>query len=153
MSQITPCLWLDDRIDEAIKFYTETFKSAKVHQVVRQAPDQPAFSAIIELEGSRFMLLSGNPNVQFTQTVSFMIECKDQKDVDYFWDALSTNGGKESVCGWCEDRFGLSWQVTPKQIYDTVLGKDPVGAQRAVQAMMGMKKLIIADLQKAYDGN
>lgn len=152
MTKIMPCLWFDDRIDDAIAFYTSTFKSAKLVQVVRHVPDRPAFTAIIELEGHRFMLLNGGPLFAFTEAISFVIDCADQDEVDYFWNALVDNGGKESMCGWCKDRFGLSWQVVPRQLYDTIAGSDPAGAQRATQAMMGMKKLIVSELQKAYAG-
>lgn len=152
MNKIMPCLWFDDRIDDAIEFYTSTFKSAKVIKVTHQDPNGPAFTAIIELEGHRFMLLNGGPQFKFTEAVSFMIDCADQQEVDYFWNSFVDNGGEESMCGWCKDRFGLSWQIVPKQIYETVMGPDQAGAQRATQAMLGMKKLIVADLQKAYAG-
>ena len=117
---------------------------------MRQAPDKPAFTALIELEGQKFMLLNGGPQLRFTEAVSFMIDCQDQAEVDYFWDRLTAEGGEESMRGWCKDKFGLSWQVAPKQIYDTALGPDKAGAERAMQAMMGMRKLVVADLQKAY---
>ncbi|HWU17009.1 MAG TPA: VOC family protein [Devosia sp.] len=152
MTSIMPCLWFDNRIDEAIEFYTTTFKSAKVHEVNRQDPKGPAFTAVIELEGHKFMLLNGGPEFKFSEAVSFMIDCADQAEVDYFWDRLTADGGAESQCGWCKDKFGLSWQVVPKQIYETVMGKDPAGAQRAMQAMLKMGKLIVADLEKAYAG-
>ena len=157
MSKIMPCLWFNDSIDDAITFYTETFKDAKVINVVRQEPGKPAFTAVIELAGNRFFLLNGSgsePSANpFSWAVSFMIECQDQAEVDYYWNSFVDNGGKESMCGWCEDRFGLSWQVVPKQIYSTTLGPDKAGAQRAMQAMMGMRKLIVADLEKAYAGD
>src|SRR5690606_9525780 len=146
MTKIMPCLWFDDRIDDAIEFYTGTFKSAKVHDIVRQAPDGPAFTAVIELEGQKFMLLNGGPDFKFTEAVSFTIDCADQEEVDYFWNRFVDNGGEESMCGWCKDRFGLSWQVVPRQIFDTVYGKDPAGANRAMQAMLGMRKLNVAEL-------
>lgn len=152
MTSIMPCLWFDNRIDEAIEFYTTTFKSAKVHEVTHQDPKGPAFTAVIELEGHKFMLLNGGPEFKFTEAVSFMIDCADQAEVDYFWNRFTADGGAESQCGWCKDKFGLSWQVVPKQIYETVMGKDPAGSQRAMQAMLKMGKLIVADLQKAYDG-
>jgi predicted 3-demethylubiquinone-9 3-methyltransferase (glyoxalase superfamily) len=152
MTDIMPCLWFDNRIDDAIEFYTSTFKSAKVHEVKRQDPKGPVFTAIIELEGHKFMLLNGGPTFKFTEAVSFMINVDGQDEVDYFWDRLTADGGEESQCGWCKDKFGLSWQVVPKQIYETVLGKDPAGSQRAMQVMMKMGKLIVADLQKAYAG-
>jgi predicted 3-demethylubiquinone-9 3-methyltransferase (glyoxalase superfamily) len=152
MTKIMPCLWFDDRIEDAIKFYTETFKSAKVHEIVRQAPDKPAFTAVIELEGHKFMLLNGGPQFKFNEAVSFMIDCDGQEEVDYFWNRFVGEGGEESMCGWCKDRFGLSWQVVPKQIFGTVFGPDKGGADRAMQAMMQMKKLVVADLEKAYRG-
>ena len=154
MSKIMPCLWFDNRIDEAITFYTETFKSAKVHDIKRQTPDGPAFTAVIELEGQKFMLLNGSPTqFPFTEAVSFTIDCQDQAEVDYFWSRFVSEGGEESMCGWCKDRFGLSWQVVPKQIFDTVFGKDQAGANRAMQAMLQMRKLDVATLEKAYAGN
>ena len=152
MTKIMPCLWFDDRIDDAIKFYTETFKSAKVLDVTHQDPNGPAFTAIIELEGHKFMLLNGGPQFRFTEAVSFMIECGDQAEVDYFWNGFVGNGGEESQCGWCKDRFGLSWQVVPRQMYDTVLGPDKAGSQRATQAMLQMRKLDVAALERAYAG-
>lgn len=152
MTKIMPCLWFDDRIDDAITFYTETFKSAKVHEVVRQNPNGPAFTAVIELEGHKFMLLNGGPQFKFTEAVSFMIDCADQAEVDYFWNTFVGNGGEESMCGWCKDKFGLSWQVVPKQIFETVFGPDKVGAKRAMDAMLQMRKLDVPTLQKAYSG-
>lgn len=150
MTKIMPCLWFDDRIDEAIEFYTETFKSANVHEVVRHAPDKPAFTAVIELEGHRFMLLNGGPRFKFNEAVSFVIDCDGQEEVDYFWNKFVGEGGAESMCGWCTDKFGLSWQVVPKQIFETVFGKDPAGAKRAMDAMLQMRKLDVGTLQKAY---
>jgi predicted 3-demethylubiquinone-9 3-methyltransferase (glyoxalase superfamily) len=150
MTKIMPCLWFDNRIDDAIAFYTETFKSAKVHDLVRQDPKGPAFTAVIELAGQKFMLLNGGPDFKFTEAVSFVIDCADQAEVDYFWNRFVGDGGEESMCGRCKDQFGLSWQVVPKQVFETVFGKDPAGAGRAMQAMMGMRKLDVAALQKAY---
>lgn len=157
MTKIMPCLWFDDRIDDAITFYTSTFKSAKVHELTRQNPNGPAFTAVIELDGHKFMLLNGSQGGEptrfpFTEAVSFMIDCADQDEVDHFWNAFVGDGGKESMCGWCEDKFGLSWQVVPKQIFSTVFGPDKAGANRAMQVMLGMRKLVVADLEKAYAG-
>ena len=152
MTKIMPCLWFDDRIDDAIKFYTETFKSAKVHDIKRQTPDGPAFTAVIELEGQKFLLLNGGPDFKFTEAVSFTIDCQDQAEVDYFWNTFVDNGGEESMCGWCKDKFGLSWQVVPKQVFETVFGQDKAGANRAMQAMLQMRKLDVVALQKAYAG-
>jgi predicted 3-demethylubiquinone-9 3-methyltransferase (glyoxalase superfamily) len=152
MTTIMPCLWFDDRIDDAIKFYAETFERAKVLDVQRQAPGAPAFTAVIELAGQKFMLLNGGPRFPFTEAVSFVIDCDGQAEVDYFWSRFVDTGGEESMCGWCKDRFGLSWQVVPKQLREVLGGPDKAGAGRAMQAMLGMKKLVVADLQKAYAG-
>lgn len=156
MTKITPCLWFNDSIDDAIKFYTETFKDGKVLNVSRQDPDGAAFTATIELAGHTFFLLNGSgrdkSQFPFSEAVSFMIECDGQEEVDYFWNTFVDNGGKESMCGWCSDKFGLSWQVIPKQLFETIGGSDKAGAQRATQAMLQMRKLIVADLEKAYAG-
>ncbi|WP_316355387.1 VOC family protein [Devosia sp.] len=156
MKKITPCLWFNNSIDEAITFYTETFKDGKVLEVQRQDPDGAAFTATIELAGNRFFLLNGSgadkSRFPFTEAVSFMLECDGQEEVDYFWNTFVDNGGEESMCGWCKDRFGLSWQVIPKQLFETIGGPDKAGANRAMQAMLQMRKLIVADLQKAYAG-
>jgi predicted 3-demethylubiquinone-9 3-methyltransferase (glyoxalase superfamily) len=152
MTSIMPCLWFDDRIDEAIQFYTETFKEAKVLEIQRQAPDAPAFTAVVELAGQKVTLLNGGPRFPFTEAVSFVIDCDGQDEVDYFWNRFVDNGGEESMCGWCKDRFGLSWQVIPKQLYEALQGSDKAGAERAMQAMLQMRKIIVADLQKAYAG-
>jgi predicted 3-demethylubiquinone-9 3-methyltransferase (glyoxalase superfamily) len=152
MTKIMPCLWFDDRIDEAIAFYTETFKSAAVHDRVRQAPDQPTFTAVLELEGQKFFLLNGGPQFKFNESVSFVIETDGQEETDYFWNRLTSDGGEESMCSWCKDKFGLSWQVTPKQLKAALSGSDRDGANRAMQAMLQMRKIDIAAIEKAYAG-
>jgi len=152
MTKLMPCLWFDDRIDAAIEFYTGTFKDAKVIQRVRQTPDSATFTAVIELAGQEIFLLNGGAGYPFTEAVSIMIECDGQAEVDYYWNAFVDNGGGESMCGWCKDKFGFSWQVVPKQMYGTVLGPDKDGAARAMQAMMTMRKLDVAALEKAYAG-
>jgi predicted 3-demethylubiquinone-9 3-methyltransferase (glyoxalase superfamily) len=153
MTSIKPCLWFDDRIDEAIEFYTKTFKRAKITNINRPAPGKPAFTAEFELEGQKFMALNGGPQFTFNEAVSFFVTCADQDEVDYFWNALTANGGAESQCGWLKDKFGLSWQIVPRQLFETIGGPDAAGAQRAMQAMLKMHKLIVADLQKAYAGS
>ncbi|MFC3703274.1 VOC family protein [Devosia honganensis] len=152
MTSIMPCLWIDDRIDAAIDFYTATFRTARVVEVVRPEPDRPAFTAVIELENQRFMLLNGGPEFPFTEAVSFVIDCDGQEEVDYFWNRFVGEGGEESQCGWCKDRFGLSWQVVPRQLTEALAGPDREGADRAMQAMLKMRKIIVADVQKAYAG-
>jgi predicted 3-demethylubiquinone-9 3-methyltransferase (glyoxalase superfamily) len=152
MTSIKPCLWFDDRIDDAIEFYTKTFKNAKVTNVTRSAPDKPAFTAEFELEGQKFMALNGGPQFKFNESVSFFVTCANQAEVDYFWNTMTADGGEEGKCGWLKDKFGLSWQIVPKQLFETLGGSDPAGAQRAMQAMMQMRKFVVADLQRAYAG-
>lgn len=152
MSSIKPCLWFDDRLEEALEFYGKTFKNTKITNITRQAPDKPVFTAEFELEGQKFVALNGGPMFKFNESISFFVTCNDQAEVDYYWNALTANGGAESQCGWLKDKFGLSWQIVPKQMAETVMGPDKAGADRAMQAMFKMKKLIVADLQKAYAG-
>ena len=154
MTSIMPCLWFDDRIDDAIEFYTTTFKDAKVITVSHQDGKAAAFTAVIELAGQKFMLLNGGDKDKypFNWAVSFMIDCADQAEVDHFWHGFVDNGGTASQCGWCSDRFGLFWQVLPKQLYATVMGPDKEGSARAMQAMLKMGKLNVADLEAAYAG-
>lgn len=154
-NKIIPSLWVDDRIDEAIAFYTGLFEGGRVTHLIRRDPAGPAFTAMIELAGQKLFLLNGagSPSpFPFTQAVSLMVDCADQDEVDHFWDAFVGGGGSESMCGWCKDRFGLYWQVVPRQLYTTVMGPDAAGAQRATDAMLGMKKLIVAELERAYAG-
>lgn len=157
MTKITPCLWFNNRIDEAIDFYTTTFPNTVVKQRYSQSPGTPTFTAIIELAGQDFFLLNGSgdsePMYPFNEAVSFMIECADQAEVDHYWNGFVDNGGAESRCGWCKDKFGVSWQVVPVQLHSTTMGPDKEGSQRAFQAMLGMKKLIVAELEAAYRGD
>src|SRR5699024_1220583 len=127
-------------------------RTARVVEVVRPEPDRPAFTAVIELENQRFMLLNGGPEFPFTEAVSFVIDCDGQEEVDYYWNRFVGEGGEESQCGWCKDRFGLSWQVVPRQLTEALAGPDRDGADRAMQAMLKMRKIIVADVQKAYAG-
>ncbi|HEY8574800.1 MAG TPA: VOC family protein [Devosia sp.] len=155
MSKLMPCLWFDDRIDEAIDFYTATFKSTRIHARLRQAPDQPTFTCTLEIEGQMFLLLNGGDKTSrpFTEAVSFVIETDGQEETDYFWDRLTADGGEESMCGWCKDKFGLSWQVTPKQLPQTLTGSNQEGAGRAMQAMLKMRKIDVAAIERAYRGD
>lgn len=157
MSKITPFLWFDNQAEEAMKFYTSIFKNSKVGKVARYGdagpgPKGSVMTASFELDGQEFVALNGGPLFKFTEAVSFVVNCEDQKEIDYYWTKLTSDGGQESQCGWLKDKFGLSWQIVP-----TILGKllsdtDPKRSQRVMQTLMPMKKLIIDDLQKAYDG-
>ncbi len=157
MAKVTPFLWFDTGAEDAANFYVSLFKNSTITGISRygDAGPGPAGSVMtvsFELDGSPFTAINGGPaHAEFNQAVSFVIDCADQAEVDHFWDAF-VNGGREDACGWVRDRFGLSWQVVPRQLFDYLGGPDPEGAQRAMQAMLGMKKLIVADLEAAYSG-
>ncbi len=151
MKKVTPFLWYDDpQAEEAVNFYVSIFKNSKVLSVNR-TPDGNALTVSFELDGVEFMALNAGPMFKFTEAFSMYVNCEDQAEVDYFWSKLSAIPEAES-CGWCKDKWGLSWQIIPKQLGDYIGGPDPIKAERGMQAMLQMRKLIIADLQKAYAG-
>jgi predicted 3-demethylubiquinone-9 3-methyltransferase (glyoxalase superfamily) len=145
MTSITPFLWLDNNVPEAVAFYKSVFPNAKVETV-------NDFMAAFELEGQKFNALNGGPKYKFNEAISFFISVETQEEVDYFWDKLTANGGKESQCGWLKDKFGLSWQVVPTALGRYLGDPDRKKADRAMQAMMKMQKIIIADLDNAFAG-
>jgi predicted 3-demethylubiquinone-9 3-methyltransferase (glyoxalase superfamily) len=153
---IGTCLWFEDQAEEAAKFYTSVFDDSKILNVSRfgEGAPGPAGQAIaveFELEGRGFTALNGARACSFTEAVSFVVDCEDQEAVDRYWTAL-TDGGSESQCGWLKDRFGVSWQIVPSVLSSLIAGPDPLGSQRAMESMLGMRKLDIAELQKAYNG-
>jgi predicted 3-demethylubiquinone-9 3-methyltransferase (glyoxalase superfamily) len=155
MPKIAPFLWFDDQAEEAAKFYTSIFKDSKLGYVSRYGeagPGKPgqAMTVSFELEGQEFTALNGGPEFHFTEAVSFFVSCETQAEVDYYWIKL-TEGGEESQCGWLKDKFGLSWQIVPSTLGDYIGGPDAAGAQRAMQAMLQMKKLDIGKLKQAYE--
>jgi predicted 3-demethylubiquinone-9 3-methyltransferase (glyoxalase superfamily) len=145
MTSITPFLWLDNNVREAVAFYTSVFPDAKVEAV-------SDFMATFELEGQRFHALNGGPKFRFNESVSFFISVETQEQVDYFWTRLTADGGQESSCGWLKDKFGLSWQVVPTALGRYLGSTDQKAADRTMQAMLKMRKLIIADLDQAFAG-
>jgi predicted 3-demethylubiquinone-9 3-methyltransferase (glyoxalase superfamily) len=145
MTSITPFLWLDNNVQEAVAFYKSVFPNARVETV-------NDFMASFELEGQRFHALNGGPQFRFNEAVSFFVSVETQEQVDYFWSRLTTDGGAESNCGWLKDRFGLSWQVVPAALGRYLGDPDRAKAGRVMQAMMQMKKIVIADLDKAAAG-
>ncbi|AXJ11162.1 VOC family protein [Arthrobacter sp. PM3] len=154
--KISTCLWFDTQAEEAADYYVSVFDGGKILDVSRYGDGGPgptgqAIAVQFEIEGRRFMALNGGPAFNFTEAVSFVIDCATQDEVDRYWNAL-TDGGEESRCGWLKDRYGVSWQVVPSVLGGLIGGPDPDGAQRAMQAMLAMRKLDIAALQKAYDG-
>lgn len=152
MKKITPFLWFDTQAEQAMNYYASIFRNSKVLEVQRQGPDGPVFSVSFELDGQEFMGLNAGPRFKFNESISFFVNCENQKEVDEYWNKLIADGGEESMCGWCKDKFGLWWQIIPKQLGDLMGDPDPAKAQRVVQAMLKMQKIIVADLQKAYDG-
>lgn len=152
---ITPSLWFDNDLEEAAAFYTSVFPNSYVenfHRWTAAGPGEPgqvAFGTFV-LDGHRFMGINGGPHCSFTEAVSFMITCRNQDEVDYYWNRL-VDGGQESQCGWLKDRYGLSWQVVPERLFELVDDPDPQRAAAATRAMHGMGKLVIAELDAAAD--
>jgi predicted 3-demethylubiquinone-9 3-methyltransferase (glyoxalase superfamily) len=149
-NKITPFLWFDKNAEEAMNFYTSVFKNSKIVEVRRAGKDGPVFSVVFELEGQTFYGLNAGPHYQFNEAVSFFVDCSDQEEVDYYWNIL-TKEGKEQPCGWLKDKFGLSWQIIPTALGKLLGDKDPVKANKVMQAMMKMKKIVVADLEEAYN--
>lgn len=158
MQKITTCLWFDNRAEEAVKFYTSVFKNSKIGSTSRydenssKASGMPAGSVLkvtFELEGRQFMALNGGPLFKFNESVSLVVNCKDQDEVDYYWKKLTSDGGEESMCGWLKDKFGLSWQIVPEELEKLMTGKEPGKAQRVMAALLQMRKLDINVLRKA----
>ena len=161
MQKITPFLWFDDQAEEAAKFYTSVFKNSKVGKITRygeaaeKAAGRPAGSVMtveFELEGQKFTALNGGPVFKFNESISFVVNCDTQEEVDYFWEKLTAGGGQESECGWLKDKFGLSWQVVPRALIEMLQDKDPEKSERVMKAMLQMQKLDIKTLKDAYAG-
>ena len=150
MQKITPFLWFDGRAEEAINFYLSVFKDSKIVTANRHE-DGSLFVGSFEIEGQKFLALNGGPEFKFNEAISFLIDCKTQEEVDYFWEKLSV-GGEKSQCGWLKDKFGVSWQVVPDALSELMGAADPVKSQRVMDALMQMTKIDIAGLQRAYDG-
>jgi predicted 3-demethylubiquinone-9 3-methyltransferase (glyoxalase superfamily) len=151
MKKITPFLCFDTQAEEAMNFYVSLFRNSKVNNISR-GPDGRAFIVSFELDGQEFMGLNAGPQFKFNEAVSMYVDCADQAEVDFFWNALTADGGEESMCGWLKDKYGLSWQIVPKQLTELMGDSDPEKSQRVMDAMLKMQKIIVADLQKAYDG-
>jgi predicted 3-demethylubiquinone-9 3-methyltransferase (glyoxalase superfamily) len=156
MQKITPCLWFDTDCEEAANFYTSVFPNSKILDVSRygEGAPRPAGTVMVvsfELDGQKFTALNGGPDFTFNEAISFQVSCENQEEVDAFWGKLS-EGGEEGPCGWLKDKFGLSWQVVPKDLPKILSDPDPERAQRAFAAMMQMGKLDIEALEKAAAG-
>jgi predicted 3-demethylubiquinone-9 3-methyltransferase (glyoxalase superfamily) len=154
MQKITPFLWFDGKAEEATNFYTSIFKNSKVLSVLRygEAGPGPAgsvMSATFELEGQRFIALNGGPQFTFSPAISFFVNCETQKEVDELWEKLLA-GGEKNRCGWLRDRYGISWQIIPTVLGELLGDDDEEKSQRVMKAMLGMEKIDIAGLQRAY---
>ncbi|MBW4094386.1 MAG: VOC family protein [Acidobacteria bacterium] len=157
MQKITPCLWCNGNAEEAANFYVSVFKDAKILNISRygegaQLPAGTALTVLIELLGMQFTLLNAGPEFSFSEAISFQIDCADQAEVDYYWDALTNDGGQEGQCGWAKDKFGLSWQVIPKELEQFLSSGDAAASQRAFTAMMGMTKIDLEAMGSAFAG-
>jgi predicted 3-demethylubiquinone-9 3-methyltransferase (glyoxalase superfamily) len=155
--KISPFLWFDTQAEEAVNFYTSVFKDAKVGKVMRvgdagPGPKGSVLTVEFELAGMNFVALNGGPQYKFTPSVSFMINCETQEEIDHYWDGLLEGGGTTQACGWLVDRYGVSWQVTPVVLFKMLTDPDREKSGRAMKQMMEMVKLDIAPLQKAYEG-
>jgi predicted 3-demethylubiquinone-9 3-methyltransferase (glyoxalase superfamily) len=157
MSKITTCLWFNGQAETAAKFYAALIPESRIDKVMRAPSDNPSTpeGAVLTVEftiaGQQFIGLNGGPQFSFTEAVSFVINCEDQAEVDYYWNALVADGGAPSHCGWLKDKFGLSWQIVPKQLPQLLGSRDREAAGRAMQAMLKMTKLDVARLQRAHD--
>jgi predicted 3-demethylubiquinone-9 3-methyltransferase (glyoxalase superfamily) len=161
MQKITSFLWFDDQAEEAVKFYTSIFKNSNVGRTLRydenaaKAAGRPLGSVLtieFDIEGQKFVALNGGPQFKFNESVSFVVNCDTQEEVDYFWEKLTADGGQESACGWLKDKFDLSWQITPTVLVDMLHDKDADKAERVMKAMLQMQKIDIGKLKDAYAG-
>ena len=153
-----PCLWFNKNAEEAVKFYAKTFPNSRVTAVRRSPADYPSGKAgdVLTVEftlmGKPFLGMNGGPGVPFTDAVSFQVFTDTQKETDRYWNALTKNGGKAVACGWCKDKFGLSWQIVPRVLVETINDSDTAAAKRAMEAMMEMVKIDIAKIKAARRG-
>ncbi|HEV7766055.1 MAG TPA: VOC family protein [Thermoanaerobaculia bacterium] len=157
MQKITPFLWFNDQAEEAMNFYVSIFKNSKIGNVTRYGDAGPGpkggvMSATFELDGEELYALNGGPMFKFTPAISFFVSCETQEEVDELWDKLLDGGGMPNQCGWLQDKFALSWQIVPRVLGEMLGDKNPAKANAVMQAMLGMAKIDISGLQRAYDG-
>jgi predicted 3-demethylubiquinone-9 3-methyltransferase (glyoxalase superfamily) len=160
ISKIAPCLWFDTQAEEAAKFYCSIFPNSKIDSVSHYGKEgveshrRPVGSVMFvafTLDGEKFNAINGGPQIKFSEAVSFMVNCKDQAEIDHYWNKL-TEGGEPSVCGWLKDKFGLSWQIVSADLERMIGSSDPARRDRVMKVVMEMRKPILADLQRAYEG-
>ena len=156
MQKITPFLWFDNQAEEAANFYVSIFKNSKIVTVTRYGeagpgPEGSAMTVVFQLGGEEFIALNGGPQFKFTEAISFVVNCETQQEVNEFWEKLSQDG-EESRCGWLKDKYGLSWQIVLTILGKMMTAPDPQKSKKVVEAMLKMKKIIIDDLKRAYEG-
>ena len=157
MDRIVPCLWFDNQAEEAMNYYCTNFPGAVPGDVVRYGDALPELAGKVmlvnfELYGQKFIGLNGGSKFQFNEAVSFLVDCEDQQEVNDLWYKLRADGGQEGQCGWLKDKFGLSWQIIPRALPQMMADTDPVKSKRVMEAMLQMKKIDVAELEKARDG-
>jgi len=157
MQKISTCLWFNNQAEEAVRHYTSIFKNSKVFDPAfynEEGYGEPGtvMTIAFELEGREFLALNGGPEFNFTNAISFMVNCETQEEVDYYWDRL-LEGGEAEQCGWLKDKFGVSWQIIPTVIGELMQDKDPERSKRVMKVMLSMIKLDISQLLKAYNGS
>lgn len=158
MPKIKPCLWFDGNAEEAARFYVSLLPDSRINGISRSPADNPSTpeGAVLmvdfTLAGQRFTGLNGGPQFPFTEAISWVIDCEDQAEVDRLWDALTADGGSPGQCGWLKDRFGMSWQVVPRQLGEMLGSPDADGARRAMEAMLRMSRIDVAEMRRAFDG-
>ena len=155
MPKITPWLWLDTEAEDAARFYTSMFPNSSIGEITRYGsagprPEGTVMTVSFQLDGQQFVALNGGPEFRFTEAVSFMVPCDSQEEVDRYWSALS-EGGEEGPCGWLKDRYGLSWQIVPRRLEELVGDHDREKSQRVFAAMLKMKKIDVAELERAAE--
>ncbi len=159
MPKITPFLWFDDQAEDAAKLYVSVFPNSRITDVAYYPGEAPGggkpgkvMTVAFEIDGQKITALNAGPTFKLDEAFSFVIDCDGQAEVDHYWNALTADGGQESQCGWLKDRYGLSWQVTPRQLIEATTSPDREAAGRAFQAMMGMRKIDVAQIQAAFEG-
>ncbi|MCC3773900.1 VOC family protein [Streptomyces sp. UNOB3_S3] len=157
MQKITPCLWFDDRAEEAATFYTSVVPGSRIVEIRHYGEAGPRPAGMVmtvgfELAGQRFLALNGGPQFTFNEAISLSVDCASQEEVDALWAGFTEGGGEEGPCGWLKDKYGVSWQIVPRALPELLGDPDPVKSQRVMRAMLGMKKIDIQGLMDAYEG-
>ena len=157
MQKVIPFLWYDGKAEEAINLYTSVFKNSKIINITYWGEGSPfpknqVMNGVFEIDSQRFYAFDAGPQFKFTEAISFFVNCDTQEEIDHYWNRLTADGGQESMCGWLKDKFGVSWQIVPPILGQLLADKDKAKSGRVMQAMMQMRKIIIADLEKAAEG-